>query len=161
MNKKVIAYILIGVAVLIGLYFLYTKMSSSAATTALGAGAPDTRGAWAAEDDALYTKFRGMFSTADLNWLDPLVTQAYNNSSYGEGVPCNDDVKIQGKASKAGAMACVVYGVIVNPKGTFPGVSYAAIDPGTGQKIRSLWNPTIVDTMWNDLAALRVKYGGL
>jgi len=154
MDKKTIAYILIAGGVVAAGYYLYQRSKASAAANALGAGAPDNRGIWAAEDDALYKKFRSQFTDPELGWIDPLVEQAYNSSSYGAGVACKDDVMVQHKMSKAGAFACVIYGVAPNDAGQYPPLHYALDKP-------SLWPASRIDGIWNDLNKLKVKYGGL
>lgn len=155
MNKKTIAYILIGGGILVAAYYLYTKVFGNAAKN-LGTGSPDTRGAWAAEDDALYNKFRSQFTSSELGWIDQYVQQAYETGSYGDNTPnnCGNDVMVQGRRSKAGSFACVIYGVAPNASGTFPPLPWAPNTP-------SLWPKAKIDGIWNDLNKLRVKYGGL
>jgi hypothetical protein len=154
MDKKTIAYILIGGGVAAAIYYFYRQSKANAAAGALGAGAADTRGIWAADDDALYKKFRSQFTEPELGWIDPLVKQAYETSAYGSGVACGDDTKIKGQASKAGAFACVIYGVAPNTDGTNPPLHWAPNTP-------SLWPKAKIDGIWSDLNKLKVKYGGL
>lgn len=154
MNKKTVAYILMAVVGLSVLVYLLMKWKGRADAAAMGAGLPDNRGAWAAEDDALYAKLRGMFTANEKAWLDPLAEQAYTTGVYGDGVPCNDDVKIKGVASKAGSFACVVYGVGPNAAGTYPPVHWAPNMP-------SLWPQSTYDKLFNSFNQLKAKYGGL
>ena len=146
---------LIGVGVIAAIYYFYTKMKGNTAAASLGAGSPDNRGVWAADDDALYKKFRAMFKDGDLNWIDPLVKETYENGT------AKDQDKVGGIPAKSGSFASVIYGVIPNPKGTYPAVAWAQTDPATGKPMKSIWDPSITDTLFNQFAMLRVKYGGL
>lgn len=134
LSKKTILYISIGAALILVAWYLYRR-SKGTATSSTGIGTDD-RGSWAAEDDALYQKFRGLFTANELAWMDPFVEQAYNGQPIGGTVPCNDDVKIGGQISKAGSFACLVYG-------TFPD------------------RKEVIASMYKDLNKLRNKYGAL
>ena len=155
MDKKTIAYILIGGGLLVAAYFLYTKVFGNAAKN-LGAGVPDTRGAWAADDDAAYNKMRNrVMSHKDkydgaqaLGWIDPGVQANYE---AGPGFH-----NIKGQASKAGAFLSIMEAINPHPDGKFIGTQ------GQGQYGgKQLFPDSLLTALWMDFNALKVKYGGL
>ena len=153
MNKQTIAYILIGAGVLAAIYYFVTKSKSNA--SALGAGLPDTRGAWASDDDATYDKMRNRVmahkdkydGAQALGWIDPGVQEKY------EAGPSSYLHNIKGKDTKAGAFLSVMEAINPHPDGKFTGNK-------SGGKTQ-LFPDSLLTALWMDFNALKVKYGGL
>lgn len=154
MDKKTLAYILIGAGVLAAAYYLYTKSKSAASAAALGAGTVDNRGVWAADDDNMYNTMRNRvlnFNNDKINghdalgWIDPLVKQNYES---GPGFH-----NLQGKASKSGAFLSVMEAVNYNVSGKYTGNQ-------SGGRTQ-LFPDDITTALWHDFNNLEVKYGGL
>lgn len=149
MNKKTIAYILIGVAAVAGLWYLYTRYGKGSAGS-LGAGMPDNRGSWGADDDAVYNQMRGKFDAVDhgaLGWIDPAVKARY------EGTDGQSDKqrKIKGVPSKAGAFLSIFEAANPNETGKYTN--------SAGQKM--LWPESLHGELWNMYNNLQIKYGAL
>jgi hypothetical protein len=154
MDKKNIAYILIGGGVAVAIYYFYRKSQDTASANSLGAGAPDTRGVWAADDDATYNKMRNKVKAQKdkidgeqaLGWIDPLVKQDYESGP-------NATHNINGMASKAGAFLAVMEAVNANAQGQFTGNQ-----SGGGKQ---LFPDSLFSSIWPDFNTLKVKYGAL
>lgn len=144
MDKKTLAYILIGGAVIAGAYLLYKKLFGA---PDMGADAPDTRGAWAADDDATWTNMRSTFSAESGDplalsaWVDDAVKTRYD--AGGSSIH-----KIQGQKSKAGTFLSVFEEVNPNVKGKH-------VD-SSGKKL--LWPPALHAKLWDMFYALKNRY---
>lgn len=155
MDKKTLAYILIAGGAAVALYYFFFKKS---AASKLGAGKPDTRGAWAADDDRVYNSmrnkvkaFKGLYDGEQaLGWIDPIVEEWYNGNNYFH------KLRIQGqeRETKAGAFLSVFEGVNVNVEG-----KYFGNPPNQNQA--QLFPESLHDTLWKEFNAFKVKYGGL
>lgn len=151
MDKKTIAYILIAGGAAVAIYYFFIKKN---AASALGAGKPETRGAWAADDDRVYNSMRDKIKASKniydgeqaLGWIDPLVEENYN---AGPGFH-----NIKGQASKAGALLSVFEAVNVNVGGKFFG-------EGQYSSQAQLFPESLHAAIWNEFNVLKVKYGGL
>ncbi len=155
MDKKTLAYILIGGGVLAAIYYVYTLMKDKATAGALGAGSVDSRGAaFAADDDAAYTKMRNAVKAhrdryngeiALGSWIDQLVTD-----SYAAGPAFHN---IKGMATKAGSFLSVMEAINPHPQGLFTG------NQSGGHT--QLFPDDLMTSLWNTFTTLKAKYGGL
>lgn len=151
MDKKQLAYILIGIGVIAAGYFIYRQVRNKQTAGALGAGMPDTRGAWAADDDALYTQMRDLFSSTSGDapalgsWVDEAVRKEYEQG-------LNKVHLIAGSnKTKAGAFLAVFEKGNPNTTGKYLG--------GDGKP--QLWPESLHVELWNMFNNLKIKYGAL
>jgi hypothetical protein len=151
MQKKHIAYILIGAGALVAIYYLYKKNKDAKTANSLGAGMLDQRGTWAAEDDALYVQMRNKFKEHNehaLGWIDPGVEARYTGA---DGVTAPRLRLIKGAPTKAGAFLSILEEVNPNPEGTYVN--------SAGQKV--LFPQSLMDELWYMYNSFKVKHGGL
>ena len=136
MNKKVIAYILIGLAVIISIiYLLKSKGINVTAVTGINS-------AFDTDDNETYNKMKALIPGGVPAWVTQSVSERYKTSPG----------MLNGKASKALTFHDVVSAVAPNDNGTFPAAPWSGGRP-------LLWsNEAVMAPMYALRASLIAKY---
>ncbi len=142
MNKKTIAYFLIAILAIGGLYFMLTKNTRSNSLIDMGASAAPTP--FDLDDERAYKQIRALFPAKDYGWVDTLAKERYE---YEPGY-------IGGNVSKAKTFLDTVGAAAPNPNGTHPATSWSG-----GQKL--LWPDSTFVKAWEIINRLSAKYNTL
>lgn len=138
MNKKTIAFILIGVAALGGIIYLLMKKSGSVTAVTGSTG----KSQFDKDDTEAYNKIKAMVAnTPDYGWAAQYVTDRYNTNP----------VMLYGKPSKALTLHTVLGQLAPNPNGKFPATNWSGGKP-------LLWPDADFAKMWQIKTELENKY---
>lgn len=150
MNKKTIAYILIGVGVVALIIYLVLKGKKAPEVEANAGTAADPRGDLAPDDDTTYNNMWALIPAADKGWVGDLVQADYTTGADGSGnLPT-----VQGKMTKSSALQRVFFTSAPNTKGKYNVTS-------NGSTFKSLWSQDTYNRMWNLWAAFKNRHSGL
>ncbi len=141
MNKKTIAYVLIGIVALAGIYYLVAGRTGG---SSLDSGNSTPTDPFDIDDTAAYNQLRNLIPKKDWGWMDDLVKEKYE---YDPGT-------IGSYVSKAQTYQLVISSSAPNSNGKFPAASWT-----NGKPV--LWPHDTYTKMWAIINNLSAKYNTL
>ena len=139
MNKKNIAFILIGLIVVGAIaYFIFGKKKQTLPEA-------DLTSPFDVDDEEGFQKILLLLPLSDRAWVTELAVETFNNGS------CIPYDLIGGKCTKVSALTRTISNCMPNAKGTFPSVPW-------GGGLPSLWSMTVSDQMTAIQNNLKTKY---